>query len=137
MHDKSGIREGHFKPGFVMALYLQTIEHGISKTALKLSDTDKPLPERVKLLLGGMKKLNEGDWKDLYLITPSWIDHATRIKRHATSGKDNLLMRHIQNFISDDKEVVKRLKTPQPNEDEWKGILDSAIKAIFLRRRQV
>lgn len=136
MRDKNGIRQGHlkFEPGIVITSYLQALEYGISKTNVKLSDTEKPLPERVKLLLEGMNLVNERDWNKPYLITPSWIEHEAWIKRCATTngGKDDLLMRHIQKFISEDADVVTRLKTPLQNEDVWESLLASTIKALFM-----
>jgi hypothetical protein len=74
----------------------------INKTMVKLSNTDKPLPERVRLLLEGMKLVNELDWDKPYIVSPSWINHASRIKRRARTdnGREENLMRHIQKFIS-------------------------------------
>jgi hypothetical protein len=136
MRDRSGTRDDAlaFEPGTIITCYLQALEHGISQARLRLSDTDGNLADRVGLLLEGMGKFAKRDWKDPYLITPSWIELATRIKQFATTdrGKSNLLLLHIKKFISQDTEVVKRLKERIRNEDEWESLLESTLKQYFM-----
>lgn len=135
----SGPKEDYFRFELqgvdnTISSYFQALGQGISKNSLRLDETNKTLPERVQLLLVAMEKIMQRDWNNPYIVTPSWIDHASRIKRRATTngGKDDLLMCHIQAFIGQNTDIVRSLKRPLRNEDDWERLLESTIKALFM-----
>lgn len=134
--DRNMIREGYLdlERNNVIALYENALGCGISEDRLKLSDTQKPLIDRVNLLLAAMVAVNQDNWDAPYLITPSWIEFASRIKRRATTdgGNDDLLRRHIEIFISNDDAMVARLKIPLRDEGTWQDELTSTLKPLFM-----
>jgi hypothetical protein len=139
LQDEHGLRAGHLKfdDGVVIAKYFNAIGHGVSDTGARLettTKTKKPLQDRVKSLLAGMALLNQRNWDQPQLVTPTWINEASSIKRRVTTrgGDDNFLVEHVYKYISERPEIVSRLKTPLPKEELWEEELKSSVKALCM-----
>ena len=131
MQDQHGLREGYLKfdKNTIITRYLTAIDHTASESQAVLEDANQALTKRGQSLLRAMALLNEGNWDKPYLITPTWIEEASRVKRRFTTngGTDEFLIEHVLECISERPEVVKRLKAPLARKDLWEDELKSSI----------
>lgn len=134
--DEDGLREGHLKlqEQAVMQSYLNALDVGVSDGAIRLESGKMPIKDRVGSLLRAMDILNERDWEKPHLLTPTWIEDATFIKRRVTTdgGQDTRLVDHIYKCISDRPEIVSELKMRVRKKDMWEQEVRDTIKRFCM-----
>ena len=83
-----------------IAKYYNTIHHGASDTVMFLPAPSAPLQERVHSLLAAMPGAKA--YQEPFLITQTWIEQASRIKRRVTTrgGSDRGIMEDVLAFLS-------------------------------------
>ena len=86
--------------GLIIAKYYNTIHHGASDKALFLRAPSAPLQERARSLLTAMDYI--GSRREPFLLTQSWIEQASRVKRRVTTngGSDYGIIEDVLAFLS-------------------------------------
>ncbi|KAI0429723.1 hypothetical protein F5Y09DRAFT_249871 [Xylaria sp. FL1042] len=146
-----------FEPNSIAIKYISTVKHSMcSDGALRLPDPKDAIQTRCRSVCKCFATLlapldtqffpsciywNGPDYKP-YLVTPSWIKQASRIKRRMTTngGIDNGLAEHVVRFISRKPTAVKiitdSIHSQDDSEDEtqdetWKDNVLEAMKRLL------
>ncbi|MCJ1333443.1 hypothetical protein MMC10_010142 [Thelotrema lepadinum] len=75
-----------FEDGAVITRYYNAMHHNVSDMELLLPKAEDPLKTRVHALLSSIDLLEEADKRSPYIITQSWIEQASRVKRRVTTN---------------------------------------------------
>jgi hypothetical protein len=96
----------------VVAKYYNAIHHGVSDTRAVLPNPTCSLIERTRGLADSVRFLGQGRWDNPYLLTLSWLEEASRIKRRVSTngGEDSSLIDDIITTLAKMPDVVKRLR---------------------------
>jgi hypothetical protein len=134
MQDLGGLREDHVRvdTGFLDIQYQYAINIGISELKAELvkskpGEKAKPLQERGDSLVQAMRLIAKLDWKKPYIMSPEWAEDASRIKRWMTSGKEEVLVRHVTDCLSKKPDVVEKLKAPLGKPELWQDEVKSSV----------
>ena len=93
----SDVRSASFEPGLVVVKYLETLLYGISENKAILPPASAPLKERARTLIAARELWEPWRWEQPVLLTPFWLEEASRIKRRITTdgGEDESLIEDI------------------------------------------
>lgn len=109
-HEKPGIFPcevvPYHKENDLLERYHRTLDHGMSDNSVVLPDCRQPLKKRIDALLKIKDHSRSGQ---VYMVTSSWLEQASRIKRRVTTngGKDNLLQEGLIRLMCQDPTVAR------------------------------
>jgi hypothetical protein len=106
------VKHLRFEQEVVVAKYYNAIHHGVSDTRAVLPNPTCSLIERTRGLADSVRFLGQGRWDNPYLLTLSWLEEASRIKRRVSTngGEDSSLIDDIITALAKMPDVVKRLR---------------------------
>lgn len=143
MQDLGGLREDHVRvdTGFLDVQYQYAINIGISELKAELvkskpGEKPKPLQERGDSLVQAMRFIAKFDWKKPYIMSPEWAEDASRIKRRMTSGKEEVLIRHVADCLSKKPDLVEKLKAPLGKPELWQEEVKSSVRALCMSQSE-
>lgn len=120
----------------VMIRYLQALfAPDETQTSIKLLEPKEGLPSRCRALCSSMRALWKASWENPYILTPAWLEQASRVKRRATTngGADDSLLKHaVATIFKQPSTLQKCIK----EEETWRELERERgeMRAKWLRR---
>ena len=123
-----------FEQEVVVARYFNAIDHGVSDTRAVLPNSTCSLIERTRGLVDSVRFLGQGGWDNPYVLTLSWLEEASRIKRRASTngGEDSSLIDDIITALAKMPDVVKQLRNVTSGKASWKYCVKDVLKEKFM-----
>lgn len=123
-----------FEQEVVVARYYNAIHHGVSDTRAVLPKPTCSLIERTRGLVDSVRFLDQGEWDNPYLLTLSWLEEASRIKRRVSTngGEDSSLIDDITTALAKMPDVMKRLGDVSSGRGGWKYRVEDVLKEMFM-----
>jgi hypothetical protein len=111
--------------------YITVLSVGISDERARVNAAGESLETRASSLINAIGLFTERDWKKRFLISSQWIRDANKIKRRITTdgGNNDFHLDHILNGISNNPDMVKKLKAVVGEGWEWQDELRLVVRS--------